>query len=59
MVLFMSMMFMMYRLNLSRPFFQEKDNVDKFKDTKSVKDEKGDEPPDLAQLGRMPESVTL
>jgi hypothetical protein len=59
MVLFMNMMLVMYRFNLARPFLQEKDNVNEFKDAKSVKDEKGDEPPDLPQLGRMPESITL
>jgi hypothetical protein len=59
MVLFMSMMFVMYRISFTRPFLQEKDNVNEFKDSKSVKDEKSDEPPDLSQLCRMPESVTL
>jgi hypothetical protein len=55
----MIVMLVMCCFSLTRPFLQEKDNVNEFKNAKSVKDEKGDEPPDLPQLCRMPESIAF
>jgi len=59
MVLFMSMMLVMCCVCLSGPLLQEKDDIYELENTESVKDDKGDEPPNLPQLGRMPESVAL
>lgn len=53
-MLMVFVMFIMCHFGFTRPFFQEKDNIDEFEYAKGIKDDKGDKPPNLSAFGRMP-----
>lgn len=55
----MVMMLVMFHTAFAWPFFQEKEYVDELEDAERIKDEKGDEPPYLAELCRIPESISF